>query len=538
MVSKGGSALKTGIKSRAAAAWVSIAFLSAPSALSALNATVNVGVKLAAIPDQTYGSNQPLDAPVKLYRHGGNRWTGYNWEINASNAGADWHNSNDFWLNSLAGLPQRGGLDPAALVLRHLLRDKEAGAESIITVPMAGYVAADGNGSVGDEPAPNKRWDKVIPRKGKPFSDSPDLEDGRVYVDEFVHYLHQHWGKAANGVKYFDLDNEPAIWNATHPRIHPKPAGYQELMGRSLATASAILDLDADAQILGPALYGWQAAIRLQDAPDSAEHNAKYGWFVSYYLDQMRLAGEAQHRRLLDYFDLHWYPEARGGGLRITEAGADHSAALVEARLQAPRSLWDPEYVEDSWITKSQGGKPIALIPRLQASVDQYYPGTKLAFSEFSYGGGDQISGGLAVADALGIFGEHGALACHWSTSRGEAYTSAAYRLYLDYDGKGSRYGDQAVSASEDDKQALSVHAATYASVPGRLSVLVIHKDQKDRAPLSLSLDGYAGTTVQAWRLQDGSSSIVAASGAAVKDGLLTDSLPPLSATLYVLETR
>ena len=81
----------------------------------------------------------------------------------------------------------------------------------------------------------------------------------------------------------------------------------------------------------------------------------------------------------------------------------------------------------------------------------------------------------MAVADALGTFGEPGALACHWSTSRGEAYTSAAYRLYLNYDGKGSRYGDQAVSASEDDKQALSVHAATYTSAPGRLSVLVIH---------------------------------------------------------------
>ena len=54
-------------------------------------------------------------------------------------------------------------------------------------------------------------------------------------------------------------------------------------------------------------------------------------------------------RRLVDVLDLHWYPEARGGGVRITEA--DASAAVAAARVQAPRSLWDPGYAETSWIS-------------------------------------------------------------------------------------------------------------------------------------------------------------------------------------------
>ena len=37
----------------------------------------------------------------------------------------------------------------------------------------------------------------------------------------------------------------------------------------------------------------------------------------------------------MDVIDLHWYPEAQGGGVRITEN--NNSAAVVAARVQAPR---------------------------------------------------------------------------------------------------------------------------------------------------------------------------------------------------------
>ena len=36
--------------------------------------------------------------PVRMDRLGGNRWTGYNWETNASNAGADWYHHSDYYL--------------------------------------------------------------------------------------------------------------------------------------------------------------------------------------------------------------------------------------------------------------------------------------------------------------------------------------------------------------------------------------------------------------------------------------------------------
>ena len=45
-----------------------------------------------------YGVNESLDGNYSAgtaTRLGGNRWTAYNWENNASNAGSDWYFQND-----------------------------------------------------------------------------------------------------------------------------------------------------------------------------------------------------------------------------------------------------------------------------------------------------------------------------------------------------------------------------------------------------------------------------------------------------------
>ena len=54
---------------------------------------------------------------------------------------------------------------------------------------------------------------------------------------------------------------------------------------------------------------------------------------------------------------------------------------------------------------------PIELIPRLMKKIADHYPGTKLSISEYNYGAGGDISGGLAEADVLGIFGREGLFA-------------------------------------------------------------------------------------------------------------------------------
>jgi hypothetical protein len=113
----------------------------------------------------------------------------------------------------------------------------------------------------------------------------------------------------------------------------------------------------------------------------------------------MAAAESPNGHRLVDVLDVHWYPEATGGGVRITEENT--TAAVVTARKQAPRSLWDPTYTETSWITGCCSGGPIRLLPRLKDKITANYPGTRLSLTEYNYGSANHISGAIAQADVL-----------------------------------------------------------------------------------------------------------------------------------------
>jgi hypothetical protein len=178
-------------------------------------------------------------------------------------------------------------------------------------------------------------------------------------------------------------------------------------------------------------------------------------------------------RRLVDVLDLHWYPEAQGGGIRIT--GDDTSPAVVAARLQAPRSLWDPTYNESSWIQSSIGG-PIQLIPMLKAKIAAHYPGTKLAFTEYNYGAGGDISGGIAQADVLGIFGQQGVFAANmWGLST-VTYIGGAFQMYQDPAGNGTKVGDMSVSTSNSDIVDASAYGFANSANANEVDAVVLNK--------------------------------------------------------------
>jgi mannan endo-1,4-beta-mannosidase len=482
-----------------------------------------------------YGMNaeDPSGSGATLRRLGGNRLTGYNWVNNASNAGKDWKHTSDNWLCDREGYKDCD--QPGALVKHFVEENQKAGMESLITLPMAGYVAADKDGEVGEnEKAPSKRWKEVVFHKKGKFTLSPNPKDKYVYDDEFVNFLVSNYKTAAEGgVRFYDLDNEPGIWDETHPRIHPKPATYWEMANLTERLAYAVTKVDPTAQILGPVSYGWQEFLTLQNSPDSAEINKTEGTFLDFYLKQMKALEGHDGRRLLNILDLHWYPEAQGGGKRITEG--DVSPDSVDARLQAPRSLWDPGYVEKSWITASSTqGKAIQLIPWLKGKIEQNYPGTGLGFSEYDYGAGDHVSGGIAQADVLGIFGKYGvALAAYWGKLK--PYNLAAFHLYRDYDGKGSAFGDTEISSGSDDISQTSIYAAADSKRAGALWVVVLNKNQKESVSGKFEIQGK--TSYQSWQrygFDSQSAEIKLMGSGSLSQNKFDYSLPPLTASLFV----
>jgi Glycoside hydrolase family 44/Bacterial Ig-like domain len=458
--------------------------------LTTVHFTIDPSQNVHSISRYIYGVNQSLTGPysnLTLERAGGNRWTAYNWENNASNAGSDYLFQNDDALG--------GGDTPGGAVIPTLNDAASHNAAALITVPMNGYVAADKNGGgnvefnnnmwdpvhetwVNGTPNPNyllQRFKQELPRKGSAFTLTPNPSDQYVYEDEFVNWVKTEYPASQtnpNTPIFFDLDNEPDIWSSTHAEVHPNPITYDELKMDTINYASAIKDVDPAALVFGPVNYGWGGMVNLQGATDANGRD-----FETYYLQQMAAAQQTYGKRLVDALDVHWYPEATGtNGIRIT--ADDSSAATVAARLQAPRSLWDPTYTESSWITQYSTLGPIDLIPRLQGKIDANYPGTKLAISEYNYGGWDDISGGIAEADVLGIFGVQNVFeASEWpGTSNGEPFISGAFQMYRNYDGANSTFGDTSISATTDDVPHSSVYASLDSTHPGVLTIIAINK--------------------------------------------------------------
>ena len=413
--------------------------------------------------------------------------TGYNWENNASNMGSDFDasNSNDNYMTWAFGIPYSQENIPGITLTAFHDTSVAMGCYTVLTLPAAGNVSRDKDGPVSvAETAPSPRWRQVRFEKGSAFSLTPDTSDAWVSVDEEVNFLVARYGSAGSphGVRGYAVDNEPALWPSSHPRQHPAQTTVAEIVSRNVALAKAVKRVDPDAEIFGAVTYGFSEMYNLQDAPDWSSYG-KYGRYVNAYLALTHDSSVAAGKRLIDAIDLHWYPDLN----RPVALNDNADSASAAARIHAPRSLWDSSYVEESWI--GQWFSPIALLPSMQTSIKTYFPGTKLSITEFNYGGRNHISGGLAVADVLGLFGKYGVyLASHWDAIGG--YILSAYKLYRNYDGGMNTFGEVSVHAGMSDKVNSSIYASTERGDPNRLHIIVLNKNFSRPLDASITIAG------------------------------------------------
>lgn len=491
-----------------------------------------------------FGVNIGVEDKVsaKSIRVGGNRMTAYNWENNYSNAGSDWYNNSDDYM--VRDLLNEYKLTPGAVALN--LSDtaaKNSIPYKLMTLQLQGYVAADGNGSVqdGDE-APSDRWKTVELRKGSDFTLTPDTDDGSVYMDEYLNYLINYIGKSESekGINAYALDNEPALWSGTHSKIQTEPLTCEELVNKSAELAALIKEFDSGADVYGPSLYGYYAYVCLQDAPDwkTIQKDNGYAWFIDYYLDAMSKKSTQAGKRLLDVLDLHYYTEAKG---RCGKRSCNHydNDDCIKARLNSYRSLFDPSYKERSWITDS-GAEFFPLLPTLKSSIDKYYPDTKLAFTEYDFGGGDHISGAIAEVDALGTFAENDVyMATIWADASKCAYQMSAINLFTDYDGKNNGFGDTLVSAKTNDIELSSAYAAVNDGDDSSLRIIVTNKSIHEPSTAQININSKTQfTTLKAYALTGETSEITALDNFGTLDGnVITCTIPALSVVEFVAAT-
>lgn len=416
--------------------------------------------------------NYDADAGVTFRRLGGNWVTGYNWTNNATNAGSDWEHQNSFFMNDLLGLSPAQRREPAAAIEAMHRNSLTVGAQSVVTLPLAGFVAADGDGPVlADQVAPS---DRFVPIDWATIKDATDpLDLTRPNISQLLRILQSRYGPAGSpkGIRGYILDNEPGLWSETHPRIVPDKLRIADLLDKSIQAAKVIKTVDPDALVFGPASWGVTEFQTLQNAPDWDDFK-HYENFIAAYLDTFRQASEEAGFRLLDVLDVHWYPQSNLGGLLHAE-----DDRYAEALLAAPRTLSEPGFREESWITDAlpvddHNKLSLPILPSLNRLIERWYPGTELSILEYNFGGRNALFAGLAVADALGCMADSNVgYAAHWGNVDG--WIAEAFRLYRNHDGKGGQFLGRCMQVACDRPDIIGVHAAWDGN---RMKVIAINK--------------------------------------------------------------
>ncbi len=489
-------------------------------------ATIRVPVTVA--PDQERHPISPLiygmafapldymrDLRLGLNRWGGNDKTRYNWAHgNAVNAARDWRFANRVAVEDPA--IKNGPSSAADWFVRE---NKKGGAETLLTVPTIGWVARDtDNGNVsrnvpagggpaigpsgaiaGYDPAENRARTSV-PSFARRTPGSPAVP-GAVYQDEWIAHLKKQFGAAdSGGVRLYAMDNEPDLWDGTHTDVHPARPGYDDLLAQFEVYARAVKAVDPSARVTGPVSWGWtgyhyspldRGDDNFRTHADRKRHGGEP--FLLWFLKQVRARDAAAKSRSLDVLDVHYYPQ--GAGLY---GGSAIDAGTRERRIRATRALWDPGYTDESWIAE-----PVRLLPLLKRWIAEGYPGTRIGITEWNFGGDGDISGGLAVAETLGVFGREDVyLANYWAFPPKSSPAYLAFKLFRNPDGRGSGFGDTSCRAASDKPELVSSYAATD-SKTGALTLMLINKMPGTTALVPLARGGkpVAPGGITAWRL-------------------------------------
>jgi phosphatidylinositol glycan class B len=403
------------------------------------------------------------DIGASVHRWGGNRVSTYNWVANTSNAGSDW-----YFENSGNSSAMQFANDSAA-----------AGAATLLSIPTLPFVAKDST-SVSFSVAkygPQQTTDPYnanagigVGTNGQNIVNDP-LDSGTTNTVTLQAQWLRNLLSNSVALPFLALDNEMDIWSGTHRDWHPAAVTYDEMWRVFTNYATMVRAESLASQILAPVSCCWW--FYWNSAAGDSDKTAHGGEdFLPWFLD-MAYAHELQTgQRLLDVLDIHYYPDSFSGG---TDAGQ---------QLRSTRELWDPTYTSEGWIgtdqwatqTQPNRNKP-NIIPRFKTLIAQHYPGTKLALTEYNWGAETTLPGGLAQADVLGIFGREDLyLATRWTAPDAASPVYHAFKLYRNYDGNHSGFGDVSVFADAADPNLLTAYASKD-SQTGDLLLIVVNKN-------------------------------------------------------------
>jgi len=556
--------------------------------IAATSAAITVSIDALAdrhtISSYIYGGNpsdgpaQATDLGMSLARFGGNAASTYNYQLHTYNADADYY-FEDYGL---------GGAEPDSV---QFITDYEnAGSHPLATMPMLGWVAQNA------ENGTNGHWSFSVRTFGPQCSVDPyntDAGDGLVagstgncststapvttnavttayyplidsasdscptgncvYRELWAQELAAAFGSGTCVVPYspiaschfYDMDNEPDIWNGTHRDVHPTPTGYDELADVFETEAANLKIWDPSAVRFGPVFSDWWYYWNGANSADKGDHGGVD--FLPWWLNQIYWLDKINGARTLDVLDVHAYPDADTSGLT--------TAQLRALAGDIYRDYWDPRYVSTSgtidqeWTTSIQPDQAIPFrIPRLKALVNAIYPNTPLGFTEWSaafYQESD-FSTALGDADAYGIFGREGiSFAARWGAPCSNSTTYCgnssgvpnpnylALKLYGNYDGAHDGFGTVSVSDTNNGNVDLFSSYAALNTAGTKMTIMVINKDPSNADQVTFNLSGFNASSYVAYSISSTADSAISVSSP--QSWSATQTFAPYSITLLVV---
>ncbi|MGA3027349.1 MAG: glycoside hydrolase family 44 protein [Bryobacteraceae bacterium] len=512
---------------------------------------------------------------VGVRRWGGNNATSYNWQIDVKNNDDDWYFTNYVVGDGVTSTfdvfhernLQTGTLSLGTVPVMDWTPKLIPGQPLVLGVPLSCSYSVKKYGAQQQvDPYDSDCGNGVLASTGQRIVNSPNDDYQPMtpaFAGQWVTSIMNKYGAANNGgVPAWSLDNEPEWWdNGTHPDIYPNAATYDDMTSRNIATAKAVKAADPTALVTGPVQAGWQGMMfSKKDFYAGWAYNGDY-WsnpvdqnahggvpWLAYYLQQMQKAGQAGGQRLLDYLDVHAYirPDALGAS-----AG---DAAMETLRLTSTRAFWDPSYILPIQTIPKSGnpcdnydalcdatGKqvPPQLIRQMSTWVSQDYPGTKLAITEYTWGALDSITGAVAQADILGIFGREGLdLATIWPDIPNRSMMPTdpgafAFRMFVNYDGNGNQFGETSISATTTNPDTLDIFAAQRSDMA--LTILVLNKTSAAITD-SVSVANFTPAgTLQTFQYSSANLSAIVPGTAAISGNAISATFPAYSITQFVV---
>ena len=435
--------------------------------------------------------NQMLDAGIHMLRaNNGNNATRYNWRHKMT-VHPDWYNnvySHDW-----------------AITAQKVL-DNMPGVDAMYAFQLTGYAASsteynfpDWNWYQEHGSYPSQTFDLAgggeVSEDGKTLIKAGDasLYNMEWPADSTVAII-PHWKDELkfdmSRFKYWSMDNEMEIWRGTHSDLD-LPVTGDFLVERYIDVAKKARAAWGDIKLTGPVVaneWFWcsVSSYNKQDRPKGPDRD--YCW-LEYFIMKVAEAQKSSGTRLLDVFDIHWYPSEKD----------------YESRVNWHRVLFDTTYnypgangikmVNGGWDNDNQKEY---IFKRINDWLEKYFGkdhGITLGITETDLNDSDPMVTALIYASFLGTMQDNGVeIFTPWTWGDGMYETVHLF----------SRYGhpNRVQSTSSNDSL-----VSAYSSISNKgdsLTVIFVNRAEKDAQDIDLNLANFASDgTVKTLTLQN-----------------------------------